>query len=280
MSAIILDGKQIAKQIYSKISVNYEPNLVFILVGNNKDSKKYISSKIKRAKSLGFNSSLISLDANINQKDLELELKKLSSNTDVNGILLQLPLPKHLSFYNAVKIIDSKKDIDGLHPENLSALINKKDGLIPCTALGVLELIFSARNLLGLNKDISGLRAGVIGRSVLVGQPIAQLLLNHDCTVSVFHSKSQDIQTQIEDCDIVVTATGKRNLISKVKPSAIVIDVGINYENDKLCGDLDFDSISKSCAAITPVPGGVGPLTIAMLMKNVVKACQLQGLSI
>ena len=276
MSAIILDGKQIAKEIYSTISLNSEPSVVFLLVGDDKNSIKYLTSKIKKARSLGFNPSLKTLDSNINQKDLEKKLEKLSKDSDINGVLLQLPLPKHLSSLEAVKKINPLKDIDGLHPNNYFALANKEAGIIPCTALGVLELIKYA--CVELKKELLGLDVVVLGRSYLVGKPIAQLLENQGCTVSVCHSQTKNLEKYLLTSDIVVSATGKKNLISKVKPDSIVIDVGINYESGGLCGDVNFDVVSKNCAAISPVPGGVGPLTIAMLMKNIVKACRLQGL--
>ena len=276
MSAIILDGKQIAKEIYSTISPNFKPNVVFIVVGDDKDSLKYISSKIKKAKSLGFNASLKTLDEKISQENLEGELEKLSSNSDINGILLQLPLPKQLSSKEAVKKINPLKDIDGLHPNNYFALTNKETGIIPCTALGVLELIKNA--CVKLKKEILGSNAVVVGRSYLVGRPIAQLLENQGCTVSVCHSQTKNLEKYLLSSDIIVSATGKKNLISKVKSDSIVIDVGINYESGSICGDVNFETVSKSCAAISPVPGGVGPLTIAMLMKNIVKASKLQGL--
>ncbi len=276
MSAIILDGKQIAKEIYSTINLNFKPNVVFMLVGEDKNSIKYLNSKIKKASSLGFNPSLKTLDINISQKDLEAELIELSQNSEINGILLQLPLPKHLSSLEAIKKINPLKDIDGLHPSNYFALTNKEDGIIPCTALGVLELIKNA--CVKLEKELSGSNVLVVGRSYLVGKPIAQLLENQGCTVSVCHSQTKNLDKYLLNSDIVVSATGKKNLISKVKSDSIVIDVGINYESGSICGDVDFESVSQNCAAISPVPGGVGPLTIAMLMKNIVKASQLQGL--
>jgi len=275
MSAIILDGKQIAKKIYSEISISSTPKVVFILVGDDKNSIKYLNTKVKKANSLGFDAELKTLKQDISQIELDKTLADFSNNSDINGILLQLPLPNNLSFNQAVKNISPLKDIDGLHPDNLFALVNKLPGLIPCTALGVLELILDASSK--LNSNLSSLNAVVIGRSYLVGKPIAQLLENNNITVTSCHSHTKDLEKHLERCDIIVTAVGKKNLIKKVNPNSIVIDVGINYVEGKICGDVDFKNVSKNCAAISPVPGGVGPLTIAMLMKNISKSMQLQG---
>ncbi len=282
---IIIDGKQIAenlkhclkKKITNLIQETKKtPCLAVCLVGGDPASKVYVASKEKAALELGIKSIMHTLPADIKQKDLQDLLASLSKDPEINGILLQLPLPKGLNTEAALLQIDPLKDVDGLHPFNLGMILTGEPTLIPCTPFGIM------RALKSLQINLSGLKAVVIGRSRLVGKPIAELLLNEDITVTITHSKTPQAELIkiIQESDIVVAAIGKARFVQGewLKEGAIVIDVGINrLENKKLVGDVDFETALPKVKAITPVPGGIGPLTVSHLLLNTVKAFEIQN---
>ena len=244
-----------------------------MLVGDNPASQVYVRSKSKRAQACGLSVTDVKLPGDVSQASLEAALKQLNSDPAVDGILLQLPLPKGLDELSALCAIDPRKDADGLHPANQGLLVRAAPAPRPCTPFGVMKLIAQARKQLGLDPKISGLHAVVVGRSILVGKPQALLLLEENCTVTVCHSKTVDLAAECRRADIVVAAVGRPQLVTKafLKPGAIVIDVGINQDaSGKLVGDVEFAGACEVAAAVTPVPGGVGPMTIAMLLSNTV----------
>lgn len=278
--AIILDGKKLSEQIKKEVAdevkkLSTSPGLAVIIVGNNSASKVYVSSKKKACELTGIYSLEVALDENISQEKLIAEIDKLNKNDKINGILLQLPLPKHLDEHKALEAISPEKDVDGFHPINVGKLYIGLDTFIPCTPLGIIEI------LKRYNIQISGKNAVVIGRSNIVGKPIAALLMKENATVTITHSRTQNLPELVKTADIVVSAIGKPNYVKGdwVKEGAVVIDVGINSIDDpsspkgyKLVGDVDFEEAEKKASFITPVPGGVGPMTIAMLLKNTLKA--------
>lgn len=286
MSAVVVDGKILAKRIQDNLipqaevithSLGRKPGLAVILVGDNPASKVYVSAKTKTARACGLATFDIHLPANTTDKDLKANIQKLNQDPNVDGILLQLPLPAGLNEFSALNAILPEKDVDGLHPFNQGLLLRGELAPRPCTPLGVLALVDEARSLLKLPKNLNGLKATIVGRSVLVGKPLAFLLLERHCTVTLCHSQTTNLQSECASADILIAALGKPNFIqgNAVKPNSIVIDVGINKTpNGKLTGDVDFPSAQKIAAAITPVPGGVGPMTIAMLMSNTVEAAR------
>lgn len=280
----IIDGKALAKRIQAGLVKGVEqftpqlgraPVLAVVLVGENPASKVYVQAKAKAAHQCGIQTVDVKLPESVSNVELQTKLQELSARSDVDGILLQLPLPKGLHEFTALLCISPEKDVDGLHPYNQGLLARGEVGHRPCTPSGVIELIREARRGLKLPESLSGLNAVVIGRSILVGKPVALMLLDENCTVAVCHSKTRDLQDECARADIVVAAIGRPEMIRGewIKPGAIVIDVGINRLPDgKLVGDVHFDSAAKVAAAITPVPGGVGPMTIAMLLQNTVLA--------
>ncbi|MCC6933725.1 MAG: bifunctional 5,10-methylenetetrahydrofolate dehydrogenase/5,10-methenyltetrahydrofolate cyclohydrolase [Deltaproteobacteria bacterium] len=280
MSALIINGKELSANIELELSeqaaeihsrIGRMPSLRVVLVGNNPASEVYVASKTKRARACGLAVEDLRLPEDVTQPDLEISLKALSIDKHVDGILLQLPLPKHLDELSAILSIAPAKDVDGLNPYNQGLLFRGQARLVPCTPLGIIELIKDARRELYRDDNLSGLSATVIGRSSLVGKPVAMLLTQENCTVTLCHSKTENLKAACVHSDIVVAAVGMPKLIKKdfIKTNAVVIDVGINRSADgKLIGDVDFDEVKEKAAAITPVPGGVGPMTIAMLIKN------------
>ncbi len=284
--SLILDGKKVANDLkhclknkINQISqkVGKRPKLAVILVGDNNASKVYIAHKEKAAKELGIESDTHYLPANTKQEDLNNLIKILNEDENINGILLQLPLPATLSPDIAILQINPLKDIDGLHPFNLGLIMTGKPNLIPCTPFGIMRL------LQAYHFNPKGLKATVIGRSRLVGKPIAELLINASATVTIMHSKSRlaDLIESVKQADLVIAAIGQPAFVKAdwIKENAILIDVGINrLENGKLIGDIDFEACVNEgkAKAITPVPGGVGPLTVAHLMLNTVKAFEIQ----
>ncbi len=280
MAAIEISGKLLAQQIQIELKekitallphLGRPPGLAVVLVGDNPASQVYVKSKTKNAEACGINVTDVKLPSSVSDESLSSELMKLSSNDKVDGILLQLPLPSHLNEFAALSSIDPTKDVDGLHPYNQGLLLRGRDGLRPCTPLGVMALISKAMQELGETKGFAGKHAVVVGRSILVGKPAGLLLLEENCTVELAHSKTINLAEVCSRADILVAAVGRPRMLTKnhVKPGAIVIDVGINRDlNGALCGDVDFDSAAELAGAITPVPGGVGPMTIAMLLKN------------
>lgn len=282
MSAIIIDGKAISEDIKSEVakevciikSKGINPCLAVVLVGENSASKVYVSNKKKACELVGINSSSYELPAETSQAQLLELIEALNESKEVNGILVQLPLPKHIDESKIIMAISPTKDVDCFHPQNVGALNTGGVGFIPCTPAGIIELIKRSGN------EISGKNCVVIGRSNIVGKPVAMLLLAQNGTVTICHSKTKNISGICSQADIIVVATGKINTLTAdmIKEGAVIIDVGMNRnEQGKLCGDVDFNECKEKAGAITPVPGGVGPMTIAMLMKNCVTAAKIQN---
>ena len=278
MSAFIIDGKEIAKKSYREIKARtaalreqgITPGLTVIIVGENPASQTYVASKEKRALKLGWNSEVIRLPESAGQQELCEIIDRLNADESVDGILVQLPLPKHISELEVLERISPAKDVDGFHIINSGRLIAGLDCFVPCTPKGVMKLIDST------GVDISGKNAVVIGRSLIVGKPAALLLTARNATVTLCHSKTENLADYTRRADIVVAAVGKPNFVTAdmIKPGAVVIDVGINRVDGELCGDVDFESVKEVAGHITPVPGGVGQMTIAMLMENTVIAAE------
>ena len=278
---LILDGRQVANEVLENTSREIEvikskkvrlPGLAVLLIGENPASHTYVKNKEKTCNKLGIYSEVIKLQNNITEKDILKLVESLNSNSKIDGILVQLPLPKHLDSNKVIESIDPKKDIDGLHPYNMGRLLNNQECLTPCTPKGIMQI------LKHYSINISGMETVIVGRSILVGKPLSIMLLNENATVTITHSKTKNIEEVTKKADLLISAIGKANLIKRdwVKKGAIVIDVGINkiIDNEKstIVGDVDFNEVSNICKAITPVPGGVGPVTIAMLMSNTLKA--------
>ena len=276
--ARIIDGKATAAALRAEIGREVAaikanrgivPGLHVVLVGEDPASKVYVASKEKLAVEVGMNSVAHRLPAETTEAQLLAKLAELNADDSVDGILVQLPLPKHIDTGRIIDAIDPAKDVDGLHPINAGLLAGGKNGLVPCTPLGSMLLLKQAL------PSLSGLDAVVIGRSELVGRPVAQLLLQADCTVTIAHSRTRDLAAVVKRADIVIAAVGHPRMVKGdwIKPGATVIDVGINRLPDgKLTGDVDFAEAVKVAGAITPVPGGVGPMTIACLLKNTLTA--------
>ena len=274
--AEILDGKACAKEILSDIKAQVEkmtrkPSLAVILVGDDEASKIYVKNKEKTALELGFVSKTYRLEKNTTAQELKDLILNLNLDVDTDAILLQLPLPKHLKAQEFIELIDPKKDVDGFHPINCGKLLTDTNPYaISCTPKGVIKLL--EKN----NIEISGKHCVVIGRSNMVGKPLSILLLNKNATVTMAHSKTKKLSQTAKTADILISATGVSNLVKKdfVKEGAVVVDVGISRDSEgKIKGDVDFLEVSKVASHITPVPGGVGPMTIAMLMENTLEMC-------
>ena len=275
-SKMIIDGKKTAAELREKLKKkvanlksqhNAVPGLTVILVGEDTPSKIYVKNKEKSAIEVGINSEVIRYPADLEEKVLLEKIKELNNNNKVSGILVQLPLPKHIDKRKVIENIDPGKDVDGFHPMNVGNLSSGYDSSIPCTPLGCSLLLKK------VEKNLSGKHAVVIGRSNLNGKPMTQLLLKENCTVTITHSKTKDLKAECLRADIIIAAVGMPKLVKGdwVKKGAIVIDVGINKTDSGLVGDVDFDAVSKVAKAITPVPGGVGPMTIACLLNNTVE---------
>jgi len=282
MEAKVLNGKELATKIKGELKLeveelkrkNINPGLAVIIVGNDPASRVYVNAKKKACEEIGIQSFEYALDENISEEELIDLIHKLNKDDKVNGILVQLPLPKHINEDRVIFAIDINKDVDAFHPVNVGRLMIGDPQFLPCTPAGIMELIKES----GI--DVEGKECVVVGRSNIVGKPMAMLLLSKNGTVTVCHSKTKDIEEVCKRADILVVAVGKPEIIKAncIKPGAVVIDVGVNrLENKKLVGDVEFESAKTIASAITPVPGGVGPMTIAMLMKNTVKAARLQS---
>ena len=273
---MIIDGKKIAEKlrvelkkkiIEFKATYKSVPGLTVILIGEDPASKIYVKNKQKYAKDIGINSEVIKYPDSIDEKTVLEKISELNKDKKISGILVQLPLPKHI---NKKKIIDAilpDKDVDGFHPVNVGNLSSGYESKVPCTPLGCILLLRE------VEKDLKGKHAVIIGRSNLNGKPMAQLLLKENCTVTITHSKTKDLKNECKRADIIVAAVGQPKLVKGdwVKKGAIVIDVGINKTANGLEGDVDFGEVSKVVKAITPVPGGVGPMTIACLLSNTIE---------
>ena len=273
---MIIDGKKTAAELRQELkkkvtelksTYNTVPGLTVILVGEDLPSKIYVKNKEKFAKEVGMNSEVIRYPENVEEKVVLNKIKELNNDNKVSGILVQLPLPKHIDKRKVIETILPAKDVDGFHPVNVGNLSSGYDSNIPCTPLGCYLLLKK------VEKNLSGKHAVVIGRSNLNGKPMTQLLLKENCTVTITHSKTKDLKKECLRADIIIAAVGIPKLVKGdwVKKGAVVIDVGINKTNSGLVGDVDFDEVSKVAKAITPVPGGVGPMTIACLLNNTVE---------
>jgi len=270
---MIIDGKKEAEIIRNEIKKEISdlkkksgktPRLTVILIGDFAPSLIYVKNKEKSAREVGINSEIIRYPKNVSEKDILEKIEELNKNDEISGILVQLPLPSQISKKKIINAINPSKDVDGFNPINVGNLSSGYDSIVPCTPLGCLLLIKK------IESNLAGKHAVIIGRSNLNGKPMAQLLLKENCTVTIVHSKTNDLQNECLKADILVAAVGVPNLIKKdwVKKNAIVIDVGINKVGEKIVGDVNFDELKDNVKAITPVPGGVGPMTIACLLKN------------
>ena len=278
----LIDGKELAKNIRQELKKENDKlkekginaKLAVILVGDDNASKVYIKNKSKACNDVGIEFEEILLDSNTTMDKLLNVIENLNLREDINGILLQSPIPKELNIQEAFEKIDYRKDVDGFNPINVGKLMIGQDGFIPCTPYGIVRMLEE------YNIPVEGKNAVVIGRSNIVGKPLSQCLLNKNATVTVCHSRTRDIKNVTKNADILISAVGKLNMVTEdmVKDGAVVIDVGMNRkENGKLAGDVDFENVKEKTSYITPVPGGVGPMTIAMLMNNVIKATKQQN---
>lgn len=278
MTAKILDGKVLSAQIRNEVSERVAalkargitPGLAVILVGNDPASEIYVRNKGKGCEETGMISRTIRMNETTTQEELESQIESLNRDPAIHGILVQLPLPDHLDENTALARILPEKDVDGFHLINAGHLLNGTKGVLPCTPKGALYMIRST------GEDLSGKEAVVIGRSNIVGKPMAMLLLQQNCTVTICHSRTKNLAEHTRRADILVAAVGKPGFVTEemIKPGAIVIDVGINRVDGKVCGDVDFDHVREKAGWITPVPGGVGKMTIAMLLANTVNAAE------
>lgn len=281
MVAKILDGKQIAKEYRQRLKnqVNdlkeygFTPKLSVILVGNDGASQSYVKSKKKAAEKIGMISEIIHLDESTSEEVVLSELNRLNNDDTVSGILVQVPLPKQVSEQKVLEAINPEKDVDGFHPINIGKLYIDEQTFVPCTPLGIMEILKHA------DINLEGKNAVVIGRSHIVGQPVSKLLLQANATVTILHSRTKNMNAHLKQADVIVSAVGQPGLVTKenVKKGAVIIDVGNTPdENRKLKGDVAYDEVKEIASAITPVPGGVGPLTITMVLNNTLLAEKLR----
>ncbi len=273
----IIDGKKLAKEIREKLKLKsnelkekgINPKLAVIMVGDDKASQVYVKNKSKACNEIGIEFEEFILDKDIRQDELINLIEKLNNDDHIHGILLQSPIPAHLDINEAFKTINPEKDVDGFNPANIGKLCLNQDTFVSCTPYGIMKM-FEAYNI-----DLTGKNVTIIGRSNIVGKPLIQCCLNKNATVTVCHSKTKDLKEHTKNADVVISAIGKSKFVTEdmIKSGAVVIDVGTNRgEDGKITGDVDFENVSKKASYITPVPGGVGPMTIAMLMNNVIKA--------
>lgn len=277
--ATIIDGKELARKTRQNLKIDCDnlkaqgiiPKLAVIMVGDNPASKVYVRNKSKACEEVGIEYEEFLLDEKTTQKDLISLIEELNERKDITGILLQSPIPAHLDINEAFRTISPKKDVDGFHPVNVGKLALGQDTFVSCTPYGVIKM-FEEYKI-----DLEGKNVVIIGRSNIVGKPLIQCCLNKNATVTVCHSRTKDLAEYTKRADIIIVAIGRAKFLKAemVKDGAVVIDVGINRgEDGKICGDVDFENVSKKASYITPVPGGVGPMTIAMLMNNVIKAAK------
>lgn len=273
----IIDGKKLAKEIREKLKLKsnelkekgINPKLAVIMVGDDKASQVYVKNKSKACNEIGIEFEEFILDKDIRQDELINLIEKLNNDDHIHGILLQSPIPAHLDINEAFKTINPEKDVDGFNPANIGKLCLNQDTFVSCTPYGIMKM-FEEYNI-----DLTGKNVTIIGRSNIVGKPLIQCCLNKNATVTVCHSKTKDLKEHTKNADVVISAIGKSKFVTEdmIKSGAVVIDVGTNRgEDGKITGDVDFENVSKKASYITPVPGGVGPMTIAMLMNNVIKA--------
>ncbi len=282
MGAEIINGQLLAKELRENMKnevtelkqKGLTPHLTVILIGDDPASHSYVRGKEKALAEVGISSEIIRMDKTVDQKTLLTKIAELNKDENVHGILVQLPLPNHIEEQKVIEAIDPAKDVDGFHPINIGRMMVGQDAFLPCTPYGIIEMLKSK------NIEIAGKHVVVMGRSNIVGKPMGQLLLNKNATVTYCHSKTQDIKSYTKKADILIVAVGKANIVdaSYIKDGAVVIDVGVNRtEEGKLTGDVDFDDVKEVASFLTPVPKGVGPMTITMLLSNTIKAAK--GLS-
>lgn len=276
----LIDGKSLASKIQSQItqdviklkeSKNITPGLAVILVGDDAASHSYVKMKARACKDVGFYSIVHEMPSSISQEEIIATISMMNQNPRIDGILVQLPLPKHIDTTKIIEVIDPKKDVDGFHPYNVGRMMTGLESFVACTPLGVMKL-FEEYNI-----DLQGKDVCVVGASNIVGKPMANLLVNANATVTVTHIYTKDLASHTKNADIIIVGTGVQGLIKEdmVKEGAVVIDIGFNrLEDGSIVGDVDFANVSKKCSYITPVPGGVGPMTIAMLLSNTFDAAQ------
>ena len=279
----IIDGKKVSAEVKETVrqqtlqlknDYNITPGLAVVIVGDDPASRVYVNNKKKACEVVGFKSEEYALPAETTQEELLDLVKKLNTKEDINGILVQLPLPKHLDDKAVIEAIDPKKDVDAFHAVNVGKIMLGEYDFLPCTPAGVMEMLHS------YGISVEGRECVVIGRSNIVGKPMGMLLLHENGTVTICHSRTKNLAEVCRRADILVAAVGIPKFVKAdmVKDGAVVIDVGMDRdENGKLCGDVDFENVKEKCSFITPVPGGVGPMTISTLMKNTLKACKLQN---
>lgn len=277
MTAELLNGREIAKDYRAGLqneveklkSMGSTPNLTVVIVGNDGASLSYVRSKNKAAEKIGMESSIVRLDEDTSEEDVLAAVEKLNQDDNVNGILVQVPLPKQVDENKVLEAIAPHKDVDGFSPVNIGRLYTGQRTFVPCTPLGIMELLKHTGSL-------EGKTVAVVGRSHIVGQPVAKLLTNENATVTLMHSRTKDMVESLKNFDVVVSAVGKPGLIkgSDLKEGAVVIDVGNTVVDEKLVGDVDFESAKEVASYITPVPGGVGPLTITMVLNNTLLAAK------
>lgn len=280
VGARIIDGKAIAASVRAEIGERVQtlrdegcgvPGLAVIRVGDDPASAAYVRSKTKACEEVGIASRQLSFPTAVSQDELTESIQSLNRDSSIHGILVQLPLPKHLDERRVLELVDSSKDVDGFTFTSIGRLVESQPGFVPCTPAGILELLDRE------HIEIAGKRAVVVGRSEIVGKPVAVLLLHRHATVTICHSRTGDLAAETRRADILVAAVGRPRMLTgpMVKPGAVVVDVGINRVDGRLVGDVDFDSVAPIASAITPVPGGVGPMTVAMLLRNTLLAFEL-----
>ena len=271
---MIIDGKKIALQIQEELknkiySLNIKPQLAIIMIGEDEASAIYVRKKQETATQTGIQTQLFHLPKDVTQTDIISLINQLNNNEQINGIIVQLPLPNHLDANEIINTISPLKDVDGFHPYNTGLMQNnQKPYFIAATPLGIMHLLEK------INVNFQGKNVVIIGASIIVGRPLATLLLNKECTVTITHKYTKNLSQITKNADIIIAACGVAKLVKKdwIKDGAILIDVGINRQNNKICGDIDFEDVKDKCDAITPVPGGVGPMTVIMLLQNTFKA--------
>ncbi len=275
--ATLIDGKKVAAELRAKVKAEVatladKPGLAVVIVGENPASQVYVKMKVKKCEEVGIASFTHELPASTSQEELLSLVEKLNKDKAIHGILVQMPLPKQIAAQRVIEAISTAKDVDGLHPENAGRLVAGQECLAPCTPRGVIAL------LKAYGIPIAGRHAVVLGRSILVGKPVANLLLNANATVTVCHSKTEDLPKIAREADILIAAIGRKGFVTAdmVKEGAVVIDVGITREDGRLHGDVDYESVEKKAGWITPVPGGVGPMTIACLLENTLQAYRMR----
>jgi len=279
MTAQLIDGNQLSKQLRGDVAARAQalkargitPGLAVVLVGDNPASQVYVRNKVKACEDSGLNSVLEKYEANMTEADLLARVQALNKDPSIHGILVQLPLPAHIDAQKVIEAISPAKDVDGFHIASAGALMTGMPGFWPCTPYGCMKMLES------IGYDLRGKHAVVIGRSNIVGKPMALMLLQKDATATICHSRTQNLKAHTLQADVIVAAVGVRNVLTAdmVKPGAVVLDVGMNRnEQGKLCGDVDFEGVSQVAGHITPVPGGVGPMTITMLLVNTLEAAE------